>query len=70
VIYLGLSRQLHRGEILRTPKVKLSERNHSHSFEIMEQVDVTIVGGGPTGLFVALLLQPLGISVRVLGKLH
>ncbi|KAF4991505.1 hypothetical protein FGRMN_7779 [Fusarium graminum] len=34
----------------------------------MEQVDVTIVGGGPTGLFVALLLQPLGISVRVLGK--
>lgn len=36
----------------------------------MEQVDVTIVGGGPTGLFVALLLQPLGISVRVLGKLN
>lgn len=36
----------------------------------MEQVDVTIVGGGPTGLFVALLLQPLGISVRVLGKMH
>jgi len=36
----------------------------------MEQVDVTIVGGGPTGLFVALLLQPLGISVRVLGKMN
>ncbi|KAH7226886.1 FAD binding domain-containing protein [Fusarium oxysporum] len=34
----------------------------------MEQVDVTIVGGGPTGLFVALLLQPLGISVRVLDE--
>ncbi|KAM0210893.1 hypothetical protein ACHAQD_006645 [Fusarium lateritium] len=34
----------------------------------MEQVDVAIVGGGPTGLFVALLLQPLGISVRVLGR--
>uniref|UniRef100_A0A4E9DBU4 FAD-binding domain-containing protein n=1 Tax=Gibberella zeae TaxID=5518 RepID=A0A4E9DBU4_GIBZA len=34
----------------------------------MEQVDVTIVGGGPTGLFVALLLQPSGISVRVLDE--
>ncbi|RKL16395.1 hypothetical protein BFJ68_g5008 [Fusarium oxysporum] len=34
----------------------------------MEQVDVTIVGGGPAGLFVALLLQPLGISVRVLDE--
>ncbi|GKU22323.1 unnamed protein product [Fusarium langsethiae] len=34
----------------------------------MEQVDVAIVGGGPTGLFVALLLQPLGISVRVLDE--
>ncbi|KAF4432195.1 phenol 2-monooxygenase [Fusarium acutatum] len=34
----------------------------------MEQVDVTIVGGGPTGLFVALLLQPLGISVQVLDE--
>ncbi|KAF4501931.1 phenol 2-monooxygenase [Fusarium agapanthi] len=34
----------------------------------MEQVDVTIVGGGPTGLFVALLIQPLGISVRVLDE--
>ncbi|KAG8664643.1 hypothetical protein FPOAC2_10240 [Fusarium poae] len=34
----------------------------------MQQVDVTIVGGGPTGLFVALLLQPLGISVRVLDE--
>ncbi|KAI1028281.1 hypothetical protein LB505_013377 [Fusarium chuoi] len=34
----------------------------------MEQVDVTIAGGGPTGLFVALLLQPLGISVRVLDE--
>ncbi|RGP81179.1 hypothetical protein FLONG3_716 [Fusarium longipes] len=34
----------------------------------MEQVDVTIVGGGPTGLFVALLLQQLNISVRVLDE--
>ncbi|CEI60368.1 hypothetical protein FVEN_g6516 [Fusarium venenatum] len=34
----------------------------------MEEVDITIVGGGPTGLFVALLLQPLGISVRVLDE--
>lgn len=24
--------------------------------------------GGPTGLFIALLLQPLGVSVRVLGQ--
>ncbi|KAM6510511.1 hypothetical protein FSOLCH5_010952 [Fusarium solani] len=34
----------------------------------MEQVDVTIVGGGPTGLFIALLLKPLGVSVRVLDE--
>ncbi|KAF4968848.1 hypothetical protein FSARC_3814 [Fusarium sarcochroum] len=34
----------------------------------MEQVDVTIVGGGPTGLFIALLLQPLGVTVRVLDE--
>ncbi|KAM5356539.1 hypothetical protein ACJ41O_003185 [Fusarium nematophilum] len=34
----------------------------------MEEVDVTIVGGGPTGLFIALLLQPLGVSVRVLDE--
>ena len=34
----------------------------------MERVDVTVIGGGPTGLFVALLLQQLNISVRVLGK--
>ena len=34
----------------------------------MEQVDVTVIGGGPTGLFVALLLQQLNVSVRVLGK--
>ncbi|KAF9776902.1 hypothetical protein IL306_004847 [Fusarium sp. DS 682] len=34
----------------------------------MEQVDVTVIGGGPTGLFVALLLQPLGISVCVLDE--
>ncbi|KAF4440334.1 hypothetical protein F53441_12282 [Fusarium austroafricanum] len=34
----------------------------------MEKVDVTIIGGGPTGLFVALLLQPLGVSVRVLDE--
>lgn len=24
--------------------------------------------GGPTGLFIALLLKPLGVSVRVLGQ--
>ncbi|KAF5024490.1 hypothetical protein F66182_3430 [Fusarium sp. NRRL 66182] len=34
----------------------------------MEEVDVTIIGGGPTGLFIALLLQPLGVSVRVLDE--
>lgn len=36
---------------------------------MMEQIDVTIIGGGPTGLFTALLLQQLKVSVRVLGKL-
>ena len=35
----------------------------------MEQVDVTVIGGGPTGLFVALLLRQLKVSVRVLGKI-
>ncbi|KAJ4004597.1 hypothetical protein NW752_011694 [Fusarium irregulare] len=34
----------------------------------MEQVDVTVIGGGPTGLFVALLLQQLNVSVRVLDE--
>ncbi|KAF4462068.1 phenol 2-monooxygenase [Fusarium albosuccineum] len=34
----------------------------------MEEVDITIVGGGPTGLFIALLLQPHGVSVRVLDE--
>jgi len=34
----------------------------------MEQVDVTVIGGGPTGLFVALLLQQLNVSVRALGR--
>lgn len=36
----------------------------------MEQVDVTVIGGGPTGLFVALLLQRLNISALVLGQLQ
>ncbi|KAJ4113918.1 hypothetical protein NW768_011448 [Fusarium equiseti] len=34
----------------------------------MEQVDVTVIGGGPTGLFAALLLQKLNVSVRVLDE--
>lgn len=38
------------------------------SIAIMEQVDVAVIGGGPTGLFVALLLQQLNVSIRVLGK--
>ncbi|CAM1507717.1 Fc.00g045650.m01.CDS01 [Cosmosporella sp. VM-42] len=34
----------------------------------MQDVDVTIVGGGPTGLFTALLLHCLGVSVCVLDE--
>lgn len=43
---------------------------NSYILFAMEEVDVTLVGGGPTGLFIALLLQPLGVSVRVLGRLY
>ncbi|KPM39945.1 hypothetical protein AK830_g6626 [Neonectria ditissima] len=32
----------------------------------MEEVDVAIIGGGPTGLFTGLLLHQLGVSVSIL----
>lgn len=32
-------------------------------------VDVVVVGGGPTGLFLALLARKAGLSVTVLGAL-
>lgn len=37
------------------------------AFEI-EEADVVVCGGGPTGLLTALSLQKLGISTCVIGK--
>lgn len=33
-----------------------------------ENVDVVIIGGGPTGLATGLLLQKLGVTVSIIGK--
>lgn len=33
----------------------------------VENVDVAIIGGGPTGLATGLLLQRLGVSVSIIG---
>lgn len=34
-----------------------------------EEVDLAIIGGGPTGLLSALLATRLGLSVRIIGVL-
>lgn len=44
------------GEFLATPTME-------------EQVDLVVVGGGPTGLLSALLARRLGLTVSIVGQL-
>ena len=58
------------GSIFSRPEEKAVAQRISESQSTAPDVDVVIVGGGPTGLFTGLLLHRLGISVRILGEYH